>query len=52
MKKSKDDGCDMKYCKGTVDVFYLGKRICKKCWAKWSDKTPDELKRELGIRKK
>jgi hypothetical protein len=45
------DKCALRGCKGKVEISYCGKGLCDKHWAKMCEKTPDEMKVVLGIKK-
>ena len=47
-----EDKCCMSGCKGKPGLTYYGKPVCDKHWEKLSEKTPDELKDLLGVRRK
>ena len=46
------DKCHFKGCKGKVEITYYGKPLCDKHWDQMSARTPDEVKLELGIKRK
>jgi len=44
------DTCCYKKCKNEGAVYYYGKALCDKCWAKLSQIDPDEVKIALNIK--
>jgi len=46
------DKCHFKKCKGKVEITYCGKPLCDKHWNLLSEKTPDEAKEELGVKRR
>jgi hypothetical protein len=46
------DKCTIPKCKNLGTLIYLGKNLCDKCWEKYSTKSPDVLKKILGIKEK
>ena len=47
-----EDNCCYKACKEKVEIVYYGKSLCDKHWLKLVQKSPNEMKTELGINKK
>ena len=46
------DKCNIKHCRKYAEICYLGVPLCDEHWTKFSEnKTPDELKKLLGIKK-
>lgn len=43
--------CAIKGCKSKQsDIEYLGKPVCEKCWAKFSEKPVNVLRAALGLK--
>jgi len=51
MSEQDKDTCCYKSCKDRVEIYYYGKPLCDKHWNKLSEKTPTDVKKELGIKK-
>ena len=48
---SDENTCSYSKCKDKVEITYCGKPLCDKHWNKLCDKTPDEVKEILGVKK-
>lgn len=47
-----NDNCCFKKCNDRVEIHYLGKPLCNKHWNQIAEKTPQEVKELLNIKKK
>lgn len=47
------DKCNVKHCRRYAEIYYYGVPLCDEHWTKFTEsKTPDELKKLLGIKEK